>query len=32
MHYRIQANAWFDRDVTVHRITTVLWPWHVEQH
>jgi len=30
--YYHQANAWFDKDVTVHWINRVLWPWHLEHH
>jgi hypothetical protein len=30
--YYHQTNAWFDRDVTMHWINRVLWPWHLEQH
>jgi hypothetical protein len=32
MAYTYQLNAWFDRDVTMHWIITVLWPWHLQQH
>jgi hypothetical protein len=32
MAYTHQPNAWFDRDVTMHWINTVLWPWHVQEH
>jgi hypothetical protein len=32
MAYMHQANAWFDKGVTVHWINTVLWPWHLAQH
>jgi hypothetical protein len=32
MHYHYQTNAWFDKDVTVHWINKVLWPWHLQQH
>ena len=32
MHYHHQSNAWFDRDVTLVWINTVLWPWHRQQH
>jgi hypothetical protein len=30
--YYHQANAWFDKDVTVHWINRVLWPWYLEHH
>jgi hypothetical protein len=30
--YYHQANAWFDKDVTVHWINRMLWPWHLEHH
>jgi hypothetical protein len=32
MAYMHQANAWFDRDVTLHWINAVLWPWHLAHH
>jgi hypothetical protein len=31
MHYHHQPNAWFDREVTLVWINTVLWPWHLQQ-
>jgi len=32
MAYIHQANAWFDRDVPLHWINTVLWPWRLAHH
>jgi len=32
MAYIHQANAWFDKEVTIHWINAVLWPWHLAQH
>jgi hypothetical protein len=27
-----QAIAWFDKEVTVVWINSVIWPWHLQQH
>jgi hypothetical protein len=32
MAYHHQANAWFDKEVTIVWINTVLWPWHLKHH
>jgi hypothetical protein len=32
MAYLHQTNAWFDKEVTIYWINTVLWPWHLSQH
>jgi hypothetical protein len=32
MAYIHQTNAWFDKEITVHWINTVLWPWHLAHH
>jgi hypothetical protein len=32
MAYQHQTNAWFDIEVTIYWINTVLWSWHLSQH
>ena len=32
MSYANQNNAWFDKQVTIHWVNTVLWPWHQKRH
>jgi len=32
MAYKDQSHAWFDKDITLHWINTVLWPWHLKEH
>ena len=32
MPYTNQSNAWFDKEVTIHWINKVLWPWHMKHY